>query len=130
MSLTTVTVTGKWARPDGTVPTGRVTFSPTSAMQNAGDDQFVVSAVEAALDAQGEISVDLYATDDADTSPADATYTVTEWIDGTKRQYEVEINAAAGTVDLADLAQATSTGSVAYALQSGSNIAVIDGGTP
>ncbi len=127
MGLTTVTVTGKWRLPDATVPAGTVRFEPSTAFQNTGDDTFVVNSVEATLDASGAISVALYATDDADTSPANAQYTVTERIAGATRIYNVEIPNANSTVDLADLAPTTAQTSVSYALTSHGHD--IDGGS-
>lgn len=127
MSLTTVTVTGKWRLPDATIPSGTVRFAPSVAFQNTDDDTFVVNSVEATLDASGAISVELYATDDADTTPENAQYVVTERIAGATRIYNVEIPSANPTVDLADLAPTTAQTSVSYALTSHTHD--IDGGS-
>ena len=37
MSFTQITVTGTYSNPDNSVPSGTVTFTPTSVMQQAGE---------------------------------------------------------------------------------------------
>lgn len=113
MSLTQVTVTGHYTTPEGDDATGRLTFVPSTTLQNTVDDQFVAGPVTVEL-VDGAFSVVLYATDDTGTQPDGATYRVTERVAGVLRTYQVQINSGAGTVDLADLVPTTATEQYAY----------------
>jgi hypothetical protein len=86
----TVIVTGKWqlADPNASVPTGTVTFMPSTTLQDGVDGVIIEPAtVVATLDATGAISVVLMATDDPDIQPAGWAYQVIESIGFFSRTY-------------------------------------------
>lgn len=109
MSFTPITVTGSWkkAGPDGgTVPSsGQVTFQLYQALSDATSTILPRTKVVVPLSETGEISVELAATNDPDTTPTGGLYEVVELVDKEQRRYYVEIpyDAPGGTIDLATL---------------------------
>jgi hypothetical protein len=104
--LSTVTVTGTYKHPDGTPLKGKLLFTPEPAiLTSATHGTLLLGTVEATPDAEGDISVTLLATDDADVTPTGWTYRVQErWYDAPGRSYPLALPAAAPAVDLADVA--------------------------
>lgn len=120
-SVTTVTVTGRWRYADGStaIPTGYVTFTPNAVLQVPVDgDVLPVRQVRATLDAQGQVSVTLMSTADADVAPSGWAYTVNEFVGGQDRTYLATFPAVAPgqTYDLSAVAPAASTPTYAYVL--------------
>lgn len=106
-----VTVTGRYVYLDGTPVQGSVKFTGKVVATSAATDTIIVPAtVVANLDENGEISVDLPATDDPDIAPGGWTYKVTETFPkGGGRTFEMDVPiAAAGLgIDLSDVAPTT-----------------------
>ncbi|NWF25254.1 hypothetical protein HW130_03075 [Streptomyces sp. PKU-EA00015] len=104
--LSTVTVTGTYAHPDGSPFKGKLLFTPEPAiLTSATHGTLILGTIEATLDEAGEVTVTLLATDDADVTPVGWTYRVQErWYDAPGRSYPLSLPAAAPNVDLADVA--------------------------
>lgn len=115
MAFTAITVTRRYLTAELTPATGKVTFTPTAPMVN-GDT--VVAAPRAdTLDAEGDLTISVAATNDPTTSPPGVSYEVREQIDGQPtRTYYVTVpyNAAGGTVDLSTLTPAAVPPVVTY----------------
>jgi hypothetical protein len=76
-SYGTSRITGKWVNLDGTPATGTVTFSPQlkTSLTVLDDETIVVPVmITAVLDEEGEIDIDIPATDDEDVWPEDFVY--------------------------------------------------------
>ncbi len=119
---TLVVLAGRFTGPDSNPASGTVTFRASVASQSPTHDLLLpASTLVATLDAAGEFTVDLYATDDTDWAAPGWTWEVTERISGADhRVYNVEIAAASapGPVQLADLSPAVTPVVVAsYVLQ-------------
>lgn len=100
-NVATVTVTATYVNSDGTVPTGTVTFSPNTILQDGTSSQIVVVDPQVVtLNANGSLSIVLMATDDTDLSPSGWAYNIVENIDGAYRNYFVQFPAAQTPVDL------------------------------
>lgn len=94
-----VTVTASYLTPDGGPAVGAVTFTPSITPATTG---VIVPAPIAVTLVDGELSVDLYSTDDPDWAAPGWTYTVTERIHGSRpRTYSIEVPSATPTLDLA-----------------------------
>lgn len=107
--IATVTLTGRYIRPDGTPLSGTVRFAAPDYVRLPGADTTSVGSVTVTLDSTGSFSVVLIATDNADARPTNFTYTVTEVLaDVSTRTYYIAIPQASGTIDLADIAPAAS----------------------
>lgn len=104
--LATVTVTGTYARPDGTPYQGTVRFVPQPAvLTSAAHGRILLGTITAALGETGAFTTELLATDDPDVTPIDWTYRVTEhWKDAPGRSYPLALPAATPDVDLAAVA--------------------------
>lgn len=89
-SVTAVTVNGGYVRADGTVPTGTVTFRPSVRSIVAGTT-IAIEPVTVALDAAGQISVQLAWQDDLDLTPHGWTYQVIETIGGDSNMWSVKL---------------------------------------
>lgn len=106
-----VTLTGRYARPDGTPCAGNVTVAAPDIIRLPDADVTAVGSVTVALDGTGAFSVILIATDNADSRPTNFTYTVTEQLTGqTTRTYAIALPQATPVVDLADVAPAVASG--------------------
>ena len=121
-NVTTVVVRGTFLTPEGNPSTGTVTFTPSSWLLNSGANVSIPnSGVSKTLGTAGDFTVTLPITDDADLSPANWVYSVSEVVDGVSQSYNVLIPgtvAAGGTVFLADLAPAAPAGPEYYSLAS------------
>jgi hypothetical protein len=112
LALTTITVTGTYKNPDGSVASGLVEFQLNYAIQDGTGHVLVDTApVTAKLNGSGVISVVLYATDSTGTLPVNNTYHVREVIAGTveDRVYDMTLPAASpgGTLDLSNVVPMT-----------------------
>lgn len=120
--LTKVRVTGKYIQADGVTPaSGRITFRLAHAILDAAGSVIATPIEEtAAIQADGTISIELVATDDAGVRPAGNVYLVSERVSGAgnPRVYSIEVPSASATLDLATVVPATTTPSFTYALQS------------
>jgi hypothetical protein len=97
--FTFVAVTGTYENPDGTAPTGKVTFTPTAAMRSTS--AILEAGTVTGRLSSGVVSVSLAATDDASTTPTDVTYVVVETITGAPtRSYNITVPHLSGSVDL------------------------------
>jgi hypothetical protein len=105
IGLSTVTVSGTYKHPDGTAFKGKLIIVPEPAILTSGaHGTFILGTIEATLDADGDVSVTLLATDDPDVEPSSWTYRVIErWYDAPGRSYPLSLPAAAPVVDLADV---------------------------
>lgn len=98
--VATVVVTGSWtpAMPGATVATGKVTFTPTAVLSDAGTGVIIEQTrFQTALDATGSISATLMATDDPHLAPSGWVYEVREEIDGYVQRVYLLAFPAAGT---------------------------------
>lgn len=123
--ITPITVTGRYALPDGSAASGSVKFTPSIAAAAAGV-VLPVSPLTVALDADGAFSVILAATDDADWSASGFTYEVTERIHGAReRTYNIEVpgDSPGGGLDLASVVPVVAAGAVSpYLLAAGGSM--------
>jgi hypothetical protein len=129
--IATVTVTGKYIRPDGTPLAGSVTFTADAAVRLPDQDATTLGAVTVALNTDGSFSVILIATDNTDARPVNYTYTVLETLTGMPtRTYAISLPKATPAIDLADIAPTDpSTGD--YVLVAGpAGKTILNGTTP
>jgi hypothetical protein len=106
--IATVTLTGRYIRPDGTPFSGTVSFSAPDYVRLSGADATAGGSITVTLDVTGAFSVVLIATDNVDARPTNFTYSVTESLTGAaSRTYYIALPKATGTVNLADIAPAT-----------------------
>jgi hypothetical protein len=104
MAFTPITVTRRYLNLDLTPATGGVTFTPQVPMING--DTVVAAPIGGALDAAGNLNIEIAANNDPDTRPLDVAYLVREEIDHQRRrEYYVVIpyDAPGGTIDLSSL---------------------------
>lgn len=105
IGVATVTLTGRYIRPDGTPLTGSITFEPPAFLTLSGVDTISTGAATVELDETGAFTITLIATDDPGTDPTGWTYAVTERLHQVSgRTYPLQLPAATPTVDLADIA--------------------------
>ncbi|MFD3952189.1 GDSL-type esterase/lipase family protein [Streptomyces albidoflavus] len=105
--IATVTLTGRYIRPDGTPLKGTVTFTTPALLTLSGADTISAGSATVSLDAEGMFSVLLVATDNANTQPVEWAYQVTErFQDVTGRTYSIMLPSTTPTVDIADIAPA------------------------
>ncbi|MGW3711338.1 hypothetical protein ACWDN6_14470 [Streptomyces albogriseolus] len=104
--IPTVTVTGRFLRPDGNPLSGQVVFRAPALLTFSDYDVIVGGPVTAPLDAQGAFTVELPATDAPGMNPSGWTYSVAEQFTGVaqNRVYQILLPAATPAVDLADIA--------------------------
>lgn len=101
-SMSTVTITGSYTNYDGTPVSGSVTFRTDQVIVSASANEMILpTTVEVQLNASGDFSVVLPATDDPDYTPTNFVYRVTENFVG-GRSFTMDAPAAAITIDLAD----------------------------
>ncbi|GAB1326961.1 hypothetical protein [Streptomyces sennicomposti] len=104
-TIASVTLTGRYIRPDGTPLTGTLTFEPPAHLTFPDADIISVGLAVAELDSTGAFSINLIATDAAGGEPSDWTYTVVERLHQTTgRTFHLALPAATPVVDLADIA--------------------------
>ncbi|GGW67863.1 hypothetical protein [Streptomyces griseoloalbus] len=104
--IPTVTVTGRYLRPNGTPLTGQVVFRAPALITFADHDVILGGPVTAPLDAQGAFTVELPATDAPGMNPSGWSYAVAEQFAtvAQNRVYQILLPAATPTVDIADIA--------------------------
>ncbi|WP_439676009.1 phage tail protein [Embleya sp. MST-111070] len=104
--LPTVTVTGRYLSPDGTPLSGNVIFRAPAMLTFGEFDVLLGGPVRSTLDAQGQITVTLPATDAPGMEPTGWSYTVAEQLAGVaeQRSYQLLLPRAEPRVDLADVA--------------------------
>lgn len=101
-NLSTVTVTGRYVDVLGNAIAGQVKFTARTALTDTVDNTIIInSTISVALNANGEFSVVLPATNDTDALPVNFTYRVEEAFIG-GRTYDITLPASPATVDLAD----------------------------
>ena len=104
----TVNVRGRYVYLDGTPVQGSIRFTGKVVATSAATDTIIVPAsITVQLDANGQFSVDLPATDDPDILPGGWTYRVTEqFTGGGGRTFEMDVPIAAQAtgIDLSDVA--------------------------
>lgn len=106
----TVPVHGKWTKLDGTAETGRVKFQPTIArLVDAAQATIIMGdpwLIE--LDASGEVSLALPATDDPDVTGTPFVYAVTVTLSDSSYGFFLAVpQDTVGTIELASLSSAT-----------------------
>ncbi|MEU0834343.1 SGNH/GDSL hydrolase family protein [Streptomyces sp. NPDC005969] len=105
--IATVTLTGRYVHPDGSPFAGKVTFATPALLTLSGADTIAAGSATVTLDAAGQFSVILVATDNADMQPTDWAYRVTEQLTGIDpRTYSIVLPSTNSPVDLADIAPA------------------------
>ena len=116
-NVSLVTVTGQYVDFEGTPIAGQILFRVPSVLRNAVADQILIpSTLYADLDANGEFSAVLPATDDVDFHES-FLYTITESFSG-GRTWQSALPASPATVDISDLVPAY-TGASYISLASG-----------
>ncbi|WP_406425657.1 SGNH/GDSL hydrolase family protein [Streptomyces sp. NBC_00842] len=107
VGIATVTLTGRYVHPDGSPFAGKATFSTPALLTLSGADTIAAGSATVTLDAAGQFSVSLVATDNANMQPTDWAYRVTEQLTGVDpRTYSIVLPSANSSVDLADIAPA------------------------
>lgn len=119
---TTVTISGTLKDAEGANLSGTITFRPSSPFYDLSGNLVVGTTPVIATLATGAFSQSLYATDDATTTAADATYTVTEALTGAdgsaiRRTYKVEVPSASATIRYEDLVEVESAPRYSYATE-------------
>jgi glycerophosphoryl diester phosphodiesterase len=105
--ITTVTLTGRYLRPDFTPLKGTVTIATPALLTLPGADTISTGSATATLDATGAFSMTLIATDQANMQPEGWAYQVTEkFQDILGRTYAIQLPGAVPVVDIADIAPA------------------------
>lgn len=103
-NLTTVTVTARYIDTTGAPHAGTVVFVPQATLTDKAEDVFIAATqVKVVLDGNGELSVDLAATNDPDVQPLDWQWTVYETWEGGRTWSFALPESLAPTVDLTDL---------------------------
>ena len=109
-NLSTVTVTGEYVDVSGSPIAGQVKFTPQEIVIDAAENQIIIPrTVTVDLDANGQFSVVLPATDDTDLAPVNWVYRVEEAFAG-GRSYYIVIPSDPNTLDLADVVPAVAAG--------------------
>lgn len=107
LNVSLVTVTGQYVDFEGTPIAGQILFQVPKVLRNAAADQILIpSTLYVDLDASGEFSATVPATDDADFHES-FLYTIQEAFSG-GRTWQVAIPASPSTVDISDLVPAYS----------------------
>ena len=98
------TIVGKWITPDGTPASGNITFRASEKVTYLTENVILVRVeVVVPLDDQGEISVDLPTTDEANTEPSSWWWTAQRSLKGQPgRSTSFELPAGA-EIDFTDL---------------------------
>lgn len=105
--ITTVILTGRYIRPDGTPLRGQVDIEAPAALTLSGADTITSGAATVTLDETGAFSVALIATDNASMQPTGWAYEVTERFQHAPgRSYAIQLPSTTPIVDLADIAPA------------------------
>jgi len=104
--LTLITVTGTYANITGSPLSGQVNFSLATPVEDStGKLIFNAFTQPVPLNSNGQMSIVLPCTDNADLNPTNFSYLVTEVIPGLGRSYWIQLPHTLGaTVDLSALA--------------------------
>lgn len=103
--IATVTLTGRYLRPDGSPLKGTVTIAAPSLVTLPGADTISAGAATVTLDTTGAFSVLLISTDQMDMQPTDWAYWITEkFQDIASRSYAIRLPADVPVVSIADIA--------------------------
>lgn len=103
--IATVTLTGRYLRPDGTPLKGTVTIAAPSLVTLPGADTISAGAATVTLDTTGAFSVLLISTDQMDMQPTGWAYQITEkFQDIATRSYAIQLPASVPVVSIADIA--------------------------
>lgn len=106
MTFTPVTLTERYELADGVPAAGTVRLTPTAPMDN--DGTVVAASVSRTLDAEGDLTIEVKANTDPDTSPQHVWYRVDERISGVREAYYVQVPHDQGsTIDLSSLERLT-----------------------
>lgn len=106
-NVSLVTVTGEYVDYQGNPIAGQILFTVPKVLRNAVADQILIpSTLYVDLDANGQFSATLPATDDTDFHE-EFLYTVTEAFSG-GRSWQTALTASPSTVDISDLVPAYS----------------------
>lgn len=102
VNVSLVTVTGEYVDYQGNPIAGQILFRVPSVLRNAAADQILIpSTLYVDLDANGQFSATLPATDDVDFHES-FLYTITEGFSG-GRTWQTALPASPSTVDISDL---------------------------
>jgi len=105
INVASVTLSGRYIRPDGSPLSGSLTFEPPAHLTFPDADIISAGAATVELDATGAFTVNLIATDAAGGDPSSWTYTVVERLRNTSgRTFHLNLPSASPVVDLADIA--------------------------
>jgi len=102
--ISTVTVTGKFLGPDGSPLSGEVKFYLPSTISVPANDLFVDGVSNNTLDASGNFTATLFATDNTGISPTGWAYEVVEKTSARTRSYWIALPSSPSSVNLADIA--------------------------
>ncbi|MFE7624232.1 glycerophosphodiester phosphodiesterase [Streptomyces sp. NPDC057509] len=103
--IATVTLTGRYLRPDGTPLKGAITITAPSLVTLPGADTVSAGSASVSLDETGAFSVLLIATDQMDMQPTDWAYQICEkFQDIASRTYSIRLPSAVPVVSIADIA--------------------------
>lgn len=106
---TPITVHGTYLKPDGTPDSGSVYFHvPTFVRHGASDDVLAPGHIRGVLDINGDVTLQVPATDDPAWSPVNWTYRVEIRLSGVQTTFAAAIpyNAPGGELDLTELVPA------------------------
>ena len=101
-----ITVTGKYTKTDGTPESGTVTFQMSGFVQSAADNEVISPGkFVGTLDADGVLSVQVFATDDPLWVPDTWTYHVIVKLSSARAVFwmEIPLDTPGQTIDIADL---------------------------
>lgn len=111
--ISVTTLTGRYLHPNGSPVSGSLTFRGPRTLTMPGADTIVLGPIDVVLDYNGEFSVELVSTDNANMSPTGWTYSVTERLsDSAGRSYAIFLPLNPPLVDIADLAPSSPNGGV------------------
>lgn len=126
MTLSTVDVHGQFFRPDGVTPeSGEVVFTLEDELRDTSTGEVIgPTQIVGSLDTNGEFTVQLVATDDADASPQGLRYRVHQrFSQGRTLLFRLEVPSANPTLEFGALVPIDDAADPTYSW-------VADGGTP
>lgn len=112
-SVTTISVHGRVLTPAGNAATGAIYFKIPQALRDTTGNVVVgPSDISATLDASGDFTVSLVATDDPDITPQGWAYIVRADFDVWRQTFEIQVPYNGGSLEFADILPAVTTPSV------------------